>query len=70
LPAGAAKWQAAGRLKINPDAAELAMRRAKKFEKEQLTSGLQALYEADSLLKSGVPNPRAVMEFLVMQLAR
>ena len=33
------------------------------------TSGLAALYEADSRLKSGGTNQRAVMEFLVTQLA-
>jgi hypothetical protein len=30
---------------------------------------LRALYEADSRVKSGNTNPRAVMEFLVARLA-
>jgi DNA polymerase III subunit delta len=69
LPAGTVGWQAARRLKMRPDAAELAVRQARKFPKAQLTNGLAALYEADSRLKSGGTNQRAVMEFLVSQLA-
>jgi DNA polymerase III subunit delta len=69
LPAGTVGWQAASRLKMRPGAAELAMRQARKFPKTQLTNGLAALYEADSRLKSGGTNQRAVMEFLVAQLA-
>jgi DNA polymerase-3 subunit delta len=69
LPAGTQGWQAAGRLKMRTDAAELAVKQSRKFPKTQLTSGLAALYEADSRLKSGGANQRAVMEFLVTQLA-
>jgi DNA polymerase-3 subunit delta len=69
LPAGAAGWQAASRLKMRTDAAELAVRQSRKFPKSQLTGGLAALYEADNRLKSGGSNPRAVLEFLVSQLA-
>jgi len=69
LPLGIAEWQAASRLKMRPKAAELAVRQSRKFPKAQLTSGLAALYEADSRLKSGGTNQRAVMEFLVTQLA-
>ena len=69
LPSGTAEWQAASRLKMRPKAAELAMRQSRKFPKTQLTRGLAALYEADSRLKSGGTNQRAVMEFLVTQLA-
>jgi len=69
LPANASGWQAAGRLKMRSDAAELAVKQSRKFPKAQLTSGLAALYEADSRLKSGGTNQRAVMEFLVTQLA-
>ena len=69
LPAGTVGWQASSRLKMRPDAAELAVRQARKFPKSQLTRGLAALYEADSRLKSGGTNQRAVMEFLVAQLA-
>jgi DNA polymerase III subunit delta len=69
LPAGTPGWQAAGRLKMRPNAAEAAVRQSRKFPRAQLTRGLAALYEADSRLKSGGTNQRAVMEFLVAQLA-
>jgi len=69
LPPGTGGWQAASRLKMRPQAAELAVQQSRKFPKSQLTSGLAALYEADSRLKSGGTNQRAVMEFLVTQLA-
>jgi DNA polymerase III subunit delta len=69
LPVNTSGWQAAGRLKMRSDAAELAVKQSRKFPKAQLTSGLAALYEADSRLKSGGTNQRAVMEFLVTQLA-
>ncbi len=69
VPAGAPEWQARSRLKMRGDAAERAIRQSRKFPKSQLTSGLAALYEADSRLKSGGTNQRAVMEFLVTQLA-
>jgi DNA polymerase-3 subunit delta len=69
LPAGTIGWQAASRLKMRPQAAEVAVQQSRKFPKSQLTAGLAALYEADSRLKSGGTNQRAVMEFLVSQLA-
>jgi DNA polymerase III subunit delta len=69
LPSGTVGWQAASRLKMRSDAAELAVRQSRKFPRSQLTNGLMALYEADSRLKSGGTNQRAVMEFLVTQLA-
>jgi DNA polymerase-3 subunit delta len=69
LPIGMQGWQAASRLKMRSEKAELAVRQSRKFPKEQLTGGLAALYEADNRLKSGGANQRAVMEFLVAQLA-
>ena len=70
LPSGTNGWQAASRLKMRPDAVELAVRQSRKFPRAQLTGGLAALYEADNRLKSGGgTNQRAVMEFLVTQLA-
>jgi DNA polymerase III subunit delta len=69
LPMGLQGWQGASRLKMRSDKAELAVRQSRKFPKQQLTSGLAALYEADNRLKSGGTNQRAVMEFLVAQLA-
>ena len=45
--------------------AEMAMRQAQKDSAQQLVDGLRALYDADSRLKSGSGDDRAVMEFLV-----
>jgi DNA polymerase-3 subunit delta len=69
LPASATGWQAASRLGMRAPTAELALRQSRKFPRTQLTRGLAALYEADSRLKSGGTSQRAVMEFLVAQLA-
>lgn len=69
LPSGTGGWQASSRLKMRPAAAELAVEQSKKFPRSQLTEGLAALYEADNRLKSGGTSQRAVMEFLVTQLA-
>jgi DNA polymerase-3 subunit delta len=69
LPASAEGWQAASRLKMRQPAADIALRQSRKFPRSQLTRGLEALYEADSRLKSGGTSQRAVMEFLVAQLA-
>jgi DNA polymerase III subunit delta len=62
-------WQAARALGMRPDAAETAVRNAHRISKARLLAGLRELYEADSRLKSGNQNPRAVMEFLVCRLA-
>jgi DNA polymerase-3 subunit delta len=69
LPAGATGGHAASRLHMQQSTAELAMRQSRKFPRMQLIRGLAALYEADSRLKSGGKSQRAVMEFLVAQLA-
>jgi DNA polymerase-3 subunit delta len=65
LPAYTNKFQAAGKLKMRPDTAELAMRQSKAIPRERLLEGIIALAEADDRLKSGGKNPRAVMEFLI-----
>ncbi|MGA7793780.1 MAG: DNA polymerase III subunit delta [Candidatus Acidiferrales bacterium] len=69
VPAGAPEWQVRSRLKMRGNGAERAVEQSRKFPKTQLTGGLAALYEADNRLKSGGTNQRAVMEFLVTQLA-
>ena len=61
-------WQAARELGMRPETAELALRQSRAIPRPQLLEGLAALYEADSRLKSGVVDPRAVMEFLVARL--
>ena len=61
-------WQAAGRLGMRANTAEIALRQARKIPRRQLADGLRALYDADSRLKSGSSDDRAVMEFLVARL--
>jgi DNA polymerase-3 subunit delta len=61
-------YQAAGRLGMRVATAEIAMRNAKKIPRSQLVEGLRALYDADSALKAGSTNDRAVMEFVLAQL--
>jgi DNA polymerase-3 subunit delta len=62
------KWQARARLGMYPDTAEMALRQARRIPRTQLVEGLRALYDADSQLKSGLKNDRAVLEFLVARL--
>ena len=69
LPAGTSGFQAARALGMNPAAAETAVRQAHRIPKKDLLAGLVALAEADSQLKSSNPDPRALMEFLIVQLA-
>jgi DNA polymerase III subunit delta len=68
LPARTAGFQAARELGMNPQAAEAAVRQAHRIPKNDLLAGLGALAEADSALKSGNPNPAAMMEFLIARL--
>jgi DNA polymerase-3 subunit delta len=69
LPAGTSDFQAARALGMSPAAAETAVRQAHRIPKKDLLAGLVALAEADSQLKSSNPDPRALMEFLIVQLA-
>jgi len=62
-------WQAAKALAMRPEQAELAIRCAQRISRERLLDGLQALQEADSRLKGGVKDVRAIMEFLVWRLS-
>jgi DNA polymerase III subunit delta len=68
LPAGTSGFQAARMLQMNPAAAETAVREAHRIPKKDLLAGLVALAEADNQLKFSNPNPRALMEFLIVQL--
>ena len=70
LGSNVSHWQAAGRLGMRPATAELALKNARKIPRRQVVTGLRALYDADSQLKSASKNDRAVMEFLVAQLTR
>jgi DNA polymerase III delta subunit len=62
-------WQAARALQMAPEKAELAIRNARKISKPRLLAGLRSLQLADNRLKSGEKDPRAVMEFLIAELA-
>jgi len=68
LPPGTNPGQASRDLGMRPESAGIAMAQARKFAREQLLEGIVALAEADSALKSGGPNPRATMEFLIARL--
>jgi DNA polymerase-3 subunit delta len=61
-------WQAARALGMRPEQAELALAGARKISKARLLAGLRALQLADSQLKGGVEDQRAVLEFLLVQL--
>jgi DNA polymerase-3 subunit delta len=69
LPAHMAASQVGWKLKMRPDAAEIALRQAKRIPKAKLVAGLAALYEADSRLKSRAADKRAIVEFLVARFA-
>jgi DNA polymerase-3 subunit delta len=62
-------WQASRQLGMRPEQAELALQNARKIPKARLLDGLRALQEADDRLKRGGEDARAVMEFLVTNLA-
>jgi DNA polymerase-3 subunit delta len=62
-------WQAARALGMRPEQADLALQAARRIPKDRLLDGLRALQEADSRLKGGAHDVRAVMEFLVYRLS-
>ena len=62
------RFQVAQRLHMPPDAAENVLRTAHRLPKKKLLAGLTALANADNQLKSSNPNPRALLEFLLVQL--
>jgi len=68
LPVTMNKFQAAQRLHTWPDVAEAALRNAHRMPKKRLLAGLVALADADSRLKSSNPDPRALLEFLIVRI--
>jgi DNA polymerase-3 subunit delta len=68
LPLTMNKFQAAQRLRMPPDAAEAALRNAHRVPKKRLLAALGTLADADSQIKSSNPNPRALLEFLLVRL--
>ena len=63
------KFQIAGQLRVPPTAAEKMQQQAQKLSRAQLVKAVKTLYEADSRLKSAAKDERAIMEFLVAELA-
>jgi DNA polymerase III delta subunit len=63
------KFQAAQRLGMRADTAELALRQSRKIPRRQLVAGLRALYEADNQIKLGADD-RLVLEFLAARLTK
>lgn len=68
LPRGIQGWDAARKLGMRGNSAEIALREARRIPRKQLEAGLVELAEADSRLKSGNAGPRAIMEFLLARL--
>ena len=68
LPPGTYPGQATRELGMRPDAAAVAVAQAHRIPREQLLAGISILAEADSDLKSGNPNPRATLEFVLARL--
>lgn len=68
LPAGMNQYSAARELGMRPEAAGIALQQSRKIPREKLLAGIAILAEADSALKSGAPNPRATLEFVLAQL--
>jgi DNA polymerase III subunit delta len=68
LPLGTNQYQAARDLNMHPDSAGIALAQARRIPREQLLAGISILAEADSVLKSGAPNPRATLEVAMARL--
>lgn len=68
LPVTMNKFQAAQRLHTWADNAEIALRNAHRMPKKRLLAAVSALADADSQLKSSNPDPRALLEFLIVGL--
>lgn len=68
LPAHMSGFHASRSLQMSPQAAEAALRNARRIPKDELVAGLIALAEADSELKSANPDARAMVEFLIARL--
>jgi DNA polymerase III subunit delta len=68
MPPNTNPYQAARELGMRSESAGVALAQSRKFTREALLAGIVALTEADNELKSGAPNPRATMEFLLARL--
>lgn len=70
LPGGTNPYSAARELGMRPEAAGMALQQSRRIPRERLLSGIAILAEADSTLKSGAPDPRATLEFMLAELTR
>jgi DNA polymerase-3 subunit delta len=68
LPRGIFVGEAANRLRMRRDTAQVALAECGKIPRQGLVEGLQALYAADSQLKQSSGDDRAILEFLVARL--
>ncbi len=68
LPRNTDVWRVCRELGMQQESAVIALREAPKFSRVQLLDGLTALAEADSVLKSGVKDARAALEFVIARL--
>ncbi len=68
MPLGSSAFDLMRQVRMRKDAADLALMQSRKIPRKQLLDGLAALGEADSRLKKGKIDQRAVMEFLVARL--
>ncbi|HVO57066.1 MAG TPA: DNA polymerase III subunit delta, partial [Dongiaceae bacterium] len=62
-------WHAARTLQMSPERADAAIHNARRISRPRLLAGLGALQRADDRLKHGGDSTRAVMEFLIAELA-
>lgn len=68
MPPGSSAFDLMRQVRMRKDTADLALTQSRKIPRRQLLDGLAALGEADSRLKKGKIDQRAVMEFLVARL--
>jgi len=68
LAPGTRASETRGVLRVPPAQVEQLLRQARKFQPEELRQGLAALAEADEALKSSPPDPKTVVELLVVRL--
>lgn len=70
LPSGAPSWKVRSQVRAPGERVEQLLRVARKFRREELREAFAALADADLSLKSSAPDPRAVVELLVVRLTK
>lgn len=69
LPQGTSGYQASRVLGMPPERAAAVLQQSRRFRRAELLDAIGELSEADNRLKSGIPDSRALMEFLLTRLA-